>query len=44
MRFNIARDYSKRNVTFAFLLSRYPFLAFELQRQGKDKSILGTIK
>ena len=43
-RFNVARDYSREIVTLTFLRDRYPFLASELLRQGREKSILGTMK
>jgi len=43
MRFSLVRDYSKNDITMAFLDSHYPFIASELKRQGVQDSIKGTI-
>ncbi len=42
-RFAIVRDYSKGDISMNFLEMRYPFIAAELKRQGKQDSIKGTI-
>jgi hypothetical protein len=43
MRFAIVRDYSRQYLSFAYLQERYPFIGFELLRQGLRDSILGTL-
>ena len=39
MRFNVVKDYAKGDVTFDFMVRRYPFIAIEIQRQGLEEKI-----
>ncbi|HEY1529166.1 MAG TPA: hypothetical protein VGH51_23305 [Candidatus Angelobacter sp.] len=43
LRYNVLKDYSNRDTTLQFLQRRYPFIAAELQRQGRAETIVGTI-
>lgn len=43
-RYAILKDYSNGDCSYGFLQRRYPFLAYELQRQNLVTSILGTIR
>jgi hypothetical protein len=44
LRYTVTRDYSFGNVTLAFLNDRYPFVGFELTRQGLATRIIGSMK
>ena len=43
LRFEIVRDYSRKRFNFDYLEERYPFIAYEMARQGLKYSILGTL-
>jgi hypothetical protein len=43
VRFTALRQYANGQVTFAYLQESYPFIARELERQGRRQSILGTL-
>ena len=42
-RHGVLKDYSDSLVPLVFLQRRYPFVAYELTRQGRQQSIIGTI-
>lgn len=44
LRYSVLKEYSGGDWSLTFLARKYPFIAYELQRQGKQTSILGTIK
>lgn len=43
VRFTVLRQYSTQKVSFEYLKESYPFIARELERQGRKQSILGSI-
>ena len=43
VRFTVLRQYATQKVSFEYLQECYPFIARELERQGRKQSILGTI-
>lgn len=44
LRYAIVKDYSDQLFPLAYLQGRYPFIAYELDRQGATLSIIGTVK
>lgn len=44
LRYAVVKDYSDRLFPLAYLQGRYPFIAYELNRQGVNRSIIGTVK
>jgi hypothetical protein len=38
-RYSIIQDYIRNNITFDFLRKRYPYIAYEIERQGLQKNL-----
>ena len=43
-RFEMVRDYAAGDVSLDFLKRRYPFIAYELDRQGRSETIKVTFR